>query len=154
MKPVIYGVYAGLATIAFYLIFYALSPKTMLHPVVYLSSFVFYIIAMYIAVWTAEHSEFRLSLREAFTVFIVANGLYAIFYYALTEYYDPKLIDLQYEMMKSGGWTNNGKIKREDLNNTPNKAFFNYSFSLIGGFILSVIVVFVVNRRRQMYYKQ
>jgi hypothetical protein len=92
-------------------------------------------------------------LREAFTVFIVANALYSLFYYVMFKYFDPKLVDLQYELMRSSGWTD-GKIKREDVSITPNGAFFNYAFSLIGGFILSVIVVWVVNRRRQMYHNQ
>ncbi|NUO03450.1 MAG: DUF4199 domain-containing protein [Saprospiraceae bacterium] len=153
MKSVLYGTYAGLATIAYFFIFYSVSPETMLHWGVNLSSFIFYIAAMYLAVWKSGQADFRLALREAFTVFIVANALYSLFYYFMFKYFDPKLVDLQYEMMRSSGWTE-GKIKREDVTITPGGAFFNYSFSLIGGFILSVIVVWVVNRRRQMYHNQ
>lgn len=153
MKPVFYGAGAGLAAILYYLIFYAISPSAMLHWGVNLSSLIFYIVAMYIAVWKAGHTDFRLSLREAFTVFIVANGLFAIFYYFLFKHFDPKLVDLQYEMMNQSGWTQ-GKIKREDVAVTANGAFFNYAFSLIGGFILSLIVVSAANRRRQLYHNQ
>ncbi|MFM9947072.1 MAG: DUF4199 domain-containing protein [Saprospiraceae bacterium] len=155
MKPVYYGIYAGLATIACYLIFYAISPEMMIKWGLWinLSTLAFYIFAMYIAIWNAGHSDFRLSLREGFTVFIVANALYSLFYYVMFKYFDPKLVDLQFEMMQSRGWTK-GVIKREDVMITPGGVFFNYAFSLIGGFILSAIVVWVVNRRRQMYHNQ
>ena len=155
MKPVYYGIYAGLATIACYLIFYAISPELMIQwgQWINVSTLAFYIMAMYIAIWKANHTDFRLSLREGFTVFIVANALYSLFYYVMFKYFDPKLVDLQFEMMQSRGWTK-GVIKREDVMITSGGVFFNYAFSLIGGFILSAIVVWVVNRRRQMYHNQ
>ncbi len=155
MKSVLFGVYAGVATILLYVAFYAVNPELMINWGLWLNlgSLLFYSIAMYLAVWKAGETEFRLSLREAFTVFIIANALYSLFYYYLFKYFDPKLVDLQYEALRNSNF-GDGKIKPEDVVVTANSVFFNYSFSLIGGFLLSVIVVWVVNRRRQMYFNQ
>lgn len=160
-----FGLFAGVATILYLLIFYWINPRLMLSWGVLWSSLLIYLAFMALAVRrlqaiSAEHPPFRLALRAAFLVFVVANAVYYLFYFVLFKYVDPHLLVLQQEMMVettqrfSGllGVENAEEVSRQfeqnDLQITLANSLFSYAWSLLGGFLLALAVAGALNYRR------
>lgn len=151
-----YGIGAGIATIGFYLLFYFIDKRLMFNPGIYWGSLALPLVAMVLACrQQARVQGGRLSWKEgiqiAFVVYVVAMAIYYLFYYVLFAYLDPGLVSVQAEVMQAGmerakailgerqagAWE---ELDPEDLRVTPAKSFFAFSQSLIGGFLLSLLV--------------
>ncbi|MEM9823526.1 MAG: DUF4199 domain-containing protein [Bacteroidota bacterium] len=148
----IYGIFAGIATITYSVIFYLIDPKIMLSGWVYYSSFLFYLIGMFLAVFKAREAEggldFRTALSISFKVFLLANIFYYVFSYVMFNYIDPGLIELQKSMMEAflegrGDEQSQAmleEMKKGDLSYSFSTVFFSFAFSTISGFLLSLLV--------------
>ena len=145
-----FGFLTGLITVAYFTAFYLINPRLMLHPVVWWSSLLFYLAGMYYAIerQQAEGGEllsFRAAITPAFQVFVIANALFFIFYYLLFAVVDPSLVTIQEEMMKArADWLDGADLP--DLTVTLKKTFFDFAYSLIGGFVLAAMVAAFLTR--------
>jgi len=151
-KAIIYGGLAGIGTIIYLMSFYFFDPKVMLSSWVYYSSSIFYLIGMFVTVFTIRKEtgglDFRTALSLAFQCFLVANVVYYLFSYLLFNYIDPTLVDLQKEMMEDylkGLNDEQGKemlkqFKDGDIAYTLSKTLFSFALSTISGFVLSLLV--------------
>ncbi len=163
-KAVRYGLIAGIGVIAYFLLFYFISPRLMFNPWVYWASLGIYLALMWKALQDErEEAEgpllFRDGLRTAFLIFVIANFCYYLFYYILFGLADPGLIELQKTvMLESLGQASNllpaeqqeemrRSLESGGLDITPGRVFFTFVRSLIGGFILSAGMAVVVGRQ-------
>ena len=100
---------------------------------------------MFRAVQQLDSSAFKGSLQVAFLVFVLANALFYLFYYLLFTVFDPGLVDLQREMLANNPMWEGGNTEI-DLTVTLGRVLFSFAYSLIGGFILALIVSAVARR--------
>ncbi|MEM8907484.1 MAG: DUF4199 domain-containing protein [Bacteroidota bacterium] len=155
-----YGLIAGLATIAYFLLFYQIDPKLMLGPLVYRSSLLIYLVLMFLAVFKARKEagggiELKAALRVAFVTYLIANLLFYGFYYLLFNYFDPELVTLQEEMMKAfladldqqDAQELGERLNQDELQLTFSKTFFSFIKDAIPGFILSFIIAGIARNK-------
>ncbi len=162
-KNVKFGIYAGIGIQAYFLLFYFIDKTWMLHPSVYWSSLAISIIFMARAAMNTKLEagtlEWKEGIKSAFTVFITASVLFWVFYYALFQA-DPSLAEAQKEvqlnlMDQFAGLTGlsqdelkQAKESLEEINFsiTLTDVIFQFARGVIGGFILSAFITFVVRR--------
>ena len=97
-KIILYGIIAGMAVVGYVLLFYFMDKTLALGASVRFSSLLAYGLFMYLAVKDTKSSDFKVLLRGAFVVFLIANALYYVFDFVLFNYIDPTLIDIEKEM--------------------------------------------------------
>ena len=90
------GLWAGVGAIAYLLLFYVLHKAWMLHPLAYYSSLLIYLFFMYRTAEAVRVKQggvigWKEALRPAFTVFLLANVLFYLFYWAMHQL-DPDQI--------------------------------------------------------------
>lgn len=158
-----YGLIAGTGTVLYLLAFYGVSPRLMLSSWVMWGSLVIYLACMTLACRrersaTTGGYPFQSALKTAFTVFVIANVIYYVFYYVLFNVIDPGLADLQRELVLENmdryagmlGEENAEELMRryeeEDFRVTLSNTALGFAQSLIGGFILALIVAGVMKR--------
>ena len=146
-----FGLIAGSGTVAYFLLFYLINPRLMLHPAIWWASLLIYIWGM-VKVLQATGAEFGenwsvlVAVRFPFGVFVLANLLFYIFYYLLFAIIDPELVNLQKELLTANE-NFADQLKDQDLSLTLSGTFFNYIYSLIGGFIIALVVSAIVVRQ-------
>lgn len=160
-----YGLYAGAGTIAYLLLFYSIGPKVMLNTWVSWSSLLIYIAAMIKATIeernAAEgHFSFRLAVRPAFGVYVLASVVYFLFNYIMYNYVNADLPEIQREVMveqsqffaerlgKQELADQMENIKADDLRVSVRNSALGFMWSLIGGFVLSMIIGLALKRER------
>lgn len=158
-----YGVIAGAGTVLYLLAFYAASPRLMLSSWVMWGSLIIYLACMAMACRREREAiaglyPFQSALKTAFAVFVVANLIYYAFYYVLFNVIDPGLVDLQRELVlesmdRYGGMLGEEnaeelmrRYREEDFRVTLSNTALSFAQSLIGGFILALIVAGVMKR--------
>lgn len=140
-KPfVTYGLTAGIATIALFLLFYLIAPSLMLHPAAWWGSLLIYLVAMWVAgrkvrLQSAQPLSFRRAMQHVFPVFVIANALFYAFWYVLLRT-DESLIELQFELLKSRGWEG----ERELLYPSMGRSLLMLLQSFVGGGVLSALL--------------
>ncbi len=160
--PVRYGLLAGAVTVVYFLIFYFIDRRTMVSAGVHWGSLGIFIVLMWRAVQqqkaVAEHFPFREALRTGFIVYIFGAVSYYLFYYFLYGLIDPELVAIQREMMLEttrtmGAWMGAGDIEAElrklseaDLTVRPGGLLLSLGRSLIGGFLISLIIAAITRR--------
>ncbi len=138
---------AGVGVVAYFLLFYFVDRPLFFSPWVWWSSLLLYLWAMIrVAQPEEDQPDLRRGLSRAFTVYVIANAIYFLFYYLLLVEVDPAMLDLQRELVINHPMYE-GKPEDLDLDLTPGKIFFNYSYSLIGGFFLALVVAGLLNRK-------
>lgn len=156
-----YGLLAGTASAAYLLIFYFINPKVMLSGWVYWTSWLLFFGFMY---WAgrqkreAEGMQLNLKdgLRTLFSVFIIADIIYYIFYYLLFNVIDPDLhlvakeIRLDsFEQIKAQGIDKYGeesidslikKASEQDYSISLTKLIVPFAYGVIAGFGASLLI--------------
>ena len=157
-----YGILAGVGAVAYFLLFYFINKRLMLSPAVNWGSVAIFILFMVLACRRQgdlqEAFGFKEALRTAFLTYLVADVIYYVFYYVLHGMVDPELAVIQQEMMletteRLGEMLGSdvleediGKLSREDLEIRPGGLLLSLSWSLIGGFIISLIIAIFTKR--------
>lgn len=164
-----YGLMAGSALVIYFMVFYYVEPKLMLGLGVYYSSSIFTIVAMILAGIQVRKSnegqlKYRDALRVVFGVWVIASAFYWFFYWYMFNLH-PDLIDIQREMaleglerMKettsqlSGSKYEMAKrqILEEDMSVGLKEAAQGWVFSIIFGFLLSLLVALFVRREYKL----
>lgn len=150
------GIFAGVGTVAYLLLFYFISPRLMLSSGIIWSTLIIYLVFMYRATVQVrdrvDSFPIQLALRPPFIAYVVASLIYYAFYYLLFNVFDPGLLDIQYELMLEKAQRladlvgaeqfkdQVEQISREDLQVTFRVVAFDAARSIIGGFLLSLIL--------------
>ena len=158
-----YGLIAGVGIVAYFLLFYFISPKTMFSPWVSWSSLIIYLAGMWLgakafAQENPARANFRLLLRESFAIYLVANFVYYLFYYLLLDVIDPNLVNIQTEVGLEALERNadlidpkqlaqlKAALENKELGIQLNDLFLAFGNSAILGFLLSLGLAGLINR--------
>jgi len=159
-----YGAFAGLVTIAYFLLFYAISPRLMLSSWVNWGSLLIYIGFMAMACHQeraelGREYDLKQALRTAFTVYVLASVLYYAFNYLMFNFFDPVLVEIQRELVLENLERMSGVLgednveqmqqqyEKESFELTLSNILLSFAWSLIGGFIISLALAAVMRRR-------
>lgn len=99
------GLYAGVATIGYFLLFYFIRKELMLNAVVFAASTLIFLFFMVLACRQEREQRgedgypFALSLKTAFTTYVVAATLYYTWYHLMFAYLDPQLVEIQKQIL-------------------------------------------------------
>ncbi|MDX1665981.1 MAG: DUF4199 domain-containing protein [Saprospiraceae bacterium] len=154
-----YGLLGGLATVAYYLLFYFIDQRWMLSPWVAWSAMLFYPVAMVLALRQDRSQSdgpyaFKQGLRTGFAVYVIADVIYYAFYFVLFKYVDPGLVDVQQEMFLESlennpnlfGETNVENLRRQfqqsEYKLTVGSVLQSLGLGLIGGFLIAAILAY------------
>ena len=97
-KILLNGIIAGIAVIGYVLLFYYMDKKLALSASVRFSSLLVCALFMYLTIKDVREPDFKVLLRGAFAVFLIANALYYVFDYVLFNVIDKSLMDMEKEM--------------------------------------------------------
>ncbi|MEN0003454.1 MAG: DUF4199 domain-containing protein [Bacteroidota bacterium] len=161
-----YGIIAGIAVIAYFLLFYVIDRPLMLHVGVSWSSLLVYGTFMVLACQQLAKrqpaADLKAYLKPAFTVFVIANAAYYLFYYLLFNAIDPSMVEVQRGLLEAtlerydsslGDAVKkqlSEQIQSDNFGVSFQDAFFGFAWSLIGGFVLALGVAFYFDRRKSV----
>ena len=97
-KILLNGIIAGVAVVGYVLLFYFFDKQWALTPSIRFSSLIVYALFMYLTIKNVREPDFKVLLRGAFSVFLIANAIYYVFDFVLFNYIDKSLIDMEKEM--------------------------------------------------------
>lgn len=97
-KILLNGIIAGIAVVGYVLLFYYMDKKLALSASVRFSSLLVCALFMYLTIKDVREPDFKVLLRGAFAVFLIANALYYVFDYVLFNVIDKSLMDMEKEM--------------------------------------------------------
>lgn len=128
-------------------IFYQVDKALVLNPFVYWSTLLVAVIGMVAAIRkerskNGDSLSRKEALRPAFLVFVVAMLIFNLFIFALFNYLDPGLPDIQKQMMEAAG----RDVSDLDFKMTFGRTMTGYGFTLIGGFFISYLVATLQTR--------
>lgn len=159
-----YGIITGVGVIAYFLLFYFTNNSLFFNPFVNWGSLAVYLIFMIMACRDEKKRidgayPFQNALRTAFGVFAIANVIYYIYNYFLFKL-DPALLITQKEVViQNMRWAAEifkfelpeqeiQRLRSEVRPVTITNTLFVLAQSLIGGFLLSLIVSVIISNRR------
>lgn len=163
-KTLVYGLIAGSATIGYFLLFYFIQPRLFFNLSVQWASLLIFIGFMVLAVRSGrrlageEQYPWQLGLRAAFTVYVLAAVMYHLFYFLLYNYGAPELASIQEEVLMENlarykdvvGERNAENLQRDirqtGIALTPGTALMALARSIIGGFVLSLIIGYLMRK--------
>lgn len=159
-----YGLIAGGVTVAIYLLFYVIDKELIFNSFLNWAS-----VGLYLAVaWKAVDDErqaigakieFQQALKVGFTVFVVANLVYYLYYYLLHGLVDPELEEVQRSVMRSTLEARRSMISEEQYEAFKDSldgdslkvgwqnTLLTYARSLIGYFIIALGIAGLASRR-------
>ena len=137
-----WGIMAGGIVVTLFAGIYFLDRPTVLSRGLWLGSGLIYILAMWQAQKTITGTELKAYIQPGFLVFVVANGLFYLYYHFLFAVFDPELVELQAELLRESG-----QDPKQAPLPTLGSTFFAYAQSLIFGFVIAAAIGFVLSRR-------
>jgi Protein of unknown function (DUF4199) len=142
-----YGIITGIAIVLYLFVFHQISRELMLNPLVYWSPILVIVVAMTMVVRKEREAgngkiAQREALKHAFLTYVIAYLLFSLFIFALFNFIDPGLVELQKKAMLDAG----RKIDGLDFTMTFGKILFQYAYMLIPGFFLSYMVASFMKR--------
>ncbi|MBI1224818.1 MAG: DUF4199 family protein [Bacteroidetes bacterium] len=136
-----YGIITGTAIVLYLFVFHLIDRELVLNPLVYWSPILVSVVAMRMVVKREREENGgkiaqREALKHAFLTYVVAYLIFSVFIFALFNFIDPSLVELQKKAMLDAG----RKIEGLDFTMTIGKVLFQYAYMLIPGFFLSYMV--------------
>jgi len=159
-----YGVFCGALIVVLMYIFSQTNPEALF----YYGKYVFwgmYLVAMFLATFEARQQEggfigFRTALRPAFLTFVIASSQYFVFYYALVNFVDTSIIEIEQEIALAAIESTRGivgdqqaddmleQIREQDYSFHLSDMLWAYVRNLIfPGFVFSLFVAFLVRKQ-------
>lgn len=151
---VIFGLVAGLGTIAYLLLCYWVDPELWVQPVIRVLTWLPFLVCMILPLILLRRDgslTFKEALREAFIVYLIANGCFYVFDYVMLTYVDPSLVELiqsDFQRLVEEGWVEMTDEELESIDHSPKISTYLLTFaqSLIVGFgIAAVMALFFKN---------
>ncbi len=136
-----YGIIAGIATVLYLLVFHQMDRALLLNPLVYWSPILVAVVTMTMVVKKVRNDndgkiEKKEALKQSFLTYVLVYLFFSLFIFALFNFIDPELVELQKQAMLDAG----RKIEGLDFTMTFGKILFQYAYMLIPGFFLSYMV--------------
>jgi Protein of unknown function (DUF4199) len=97
-KILLNGIIAGIAVVGYVLLFYFMDRKLAFSAAVRFSSLLICAFFMYLTIKDVQTPDFKVLLRGAFAVFLIANAAYYVYDYVLFNIMDKTLMDMEKEM--------------------------------------------------------
>jgi hypothetical protein len=163
-RGVKYGIIAGGITVGIYLLFFLINKE-----LVFNSFLNWATVGLYLAIaWKAIDDErqaisgkleFQQALKVGFTVFVVANLVYYLYYYLLHGVFDPGLEEVQRAVMSEILEARKGMLSEEQYNAFQESlegdglkvglqnTLLTYARSLIGYFLISLGLAALASRK-------
>lgn len=157
-----YGLIAGVVTVGYYLLLYFSNREGFFNLYTWWAGLVPMLAFMILGTYQLRkvQSDLNLStaLQTSFMIFVLASLFFYVFYYVLLKYLDPDMLRIQQETALenlerfSRGRGDDMEAYEEyyqesGLNISLGTVIFRYLQSLIGGFILSLGIAFVLKRK-------
>lgn len=158
-----YGLYTAVGVSAYLLLFWLLNKEWLFNTWLAWAVVLVYVTGMYLGNTKARQTEgslpFILALRNALGIFtIAAVAYYAVFYTLFVV--DPNLLTIQHEVVLEQFEALKPMLTEEQIEQqsqqldikylkpTPGKMLLNLAYTLMGGFLLSLIISFATRRER------
>lgn len=157
-----FGLIAGGLTVLYLVIFYFIGKRLMLSNGVAWGVVVIYITFMVMACRRdrelSDDYGFRRALRSAFVVYVIANAFYWLTQFLLFNVFDPSLAGIQEQLdVERAQWMaqympeDKGRemiqqVREQEFTLTVSNTLLSYSWGLIGGFFVSVVVGMVYKK--------
>ncbi len=156
-KILLNGIIAGIAVVGYVLLFYYMDKASALGASVRFSSLLIYVLFMYLAIKNVDSTDFKVLLRGAFGVFLIANACYYVYDFVLFNYIDPSLIDIEKDMAIELYRPNTPINELYDMEQgIRNAVAHNFSSNLLQfarwsiiGFGLALLVSYLVKRNNK-----
>lgn len=159
-KPANLGLFSGLVTCIYFLIFYVIDKQLFFNPLVFWGSFLILFASFGAVIFHHQTLPFSfiIALRNFFYLFFLNSAFYNVLYFVMTNYIDVQLIDIQYNVIKNGlessallsgtEQQNAWKISKDELSNNlkPGTIFFSFIQGLPAGFILSMLSAYLFKK--------
>jgi hypothetical protein len=154
-KILLNGIIAGIAVVGYVLLFYYMDRQSALSTSVRLSALLIAAFFMFLTIKDVKDPDFKVLLRGAFAVFLMANAAYYVYDFVLFNYIDPSLVDIEKEMaIEAYRPTTDIKDLFDMEQNIRNAKAHNFSSNAlqfarwaIPGFGLSLLVSYLVKRK-------
>jgi hypothetical protein len=142
-----YGIITGIGTALYLYVFYSIDKGNAINPFVNLGSLLVVVIGMVMAcVRQRSDNDGKLSRKEAlktsFTVAIFSGLFFYGFMYLLFKYIDPSLN----ELLQQQAATAEPSLQNRPYELSLANVVMGYAFSLIYGFLLSLMVAYFLKR--------
>lgn len=142
-----YGIITGTAIVLYLFVFHLINRELLMNPLVYWSPILVSVVAMRMVVKRERDANNgkitqREALKHAFLTYVIAYLFFSIFIFALFNFIDPGLIELQKKAMLDAG----RKIEGLDFTMSFGKVLFQYAYMLIPGFFLSYMVASIMKK--------
>jgi Protein of unknown function (DUF4199) len=156
-KILLNGIIAGIAVVGYGLLFYYVDRTSTFSPSIRFSSLLIYALFMFLAIKDVKAPDFKVLLRGAFGVFLIANAFYYVYDFVLFNYIDPSLIDIEKDMAIELYRPNTPINELYDMEQgIRNAVAHNFSSNLLQfarwsiiGFGLSLLVSYFVKRNNK-----
>ncbi|HKK74106.1 MAG TPA: DUF4199 domain-containing protein [Saprospiraceae bacterium] len=159
----IYGIIAGVATIGYYLLLYFSNKQGFFNLYAWWAGLIPMLIFMVLGTLRLRKGQggklgLSSGLQTSFLIFVVSSLLFYIFYFVLLKYIDPEMLKIQQETalktLERFGQERGDDLEpyeefylEEGLEISLMTVIFRYVQSLIGGFILSLGIAFVLKNK-------
>ena len=156
-KILLNGIIAGIAVVGYVLLFYFMDKRLALSASVRFSSLLICAFFMYLTIRDLKEPDFKILLRGAFAVFLIANALYYVFDYVLFNIVDISLMDMEkemaIEMYRPNTPINQIYDMEQDIRNAQGHNFSSNAMQFarwsILGFGVSLLVSYLVKRNNK-----
>lgn len=158
-----YGIIAGVATVGYYLLLYFSNKQGFFNLYAWWAGLLPMLLFMILGTLRLREKQagvLRLStgLQTAFLIFVLSSLLFYIFYFVLLKYIDPEMLRIQQETaLQTLERFSRGRgddlepyedfYREQGLEISLTTVIFRYVQSLIGGFILSLGLAFVLKNK-------
>ncbi|MFZ4543807.1 MAG: DUF4199 domain-containing protein [Saprospiraceae bacterium] len=163
-----WGILAGIGTIALLMCFYSFNKALIFNTWVYFGSLLVTVFIM----WQVGNKlllntdiNFSNLLKQLFLIFVLSELIYYVWYYTMVNYIDTTLLDFQkqqmliaYEALKAKAtdiqevqqWSNMiHELETKGLAEVNlSSVLLQMGRGIIGGFVLSYLLTFILQRRR------
>lgn len=158
-----YGLIAGVVTVGYYLLLYLGNRPTFFNLYAWWAGLLPMLAFMILGTFQQRKTQvggmtLSSGLQTAFLIFVLSSFLFYVFYYVLLKYIDPDMLRIQQETALANlERFNQGRgddmepyeeyYRESGLQISLGTVIFRYVQSLIGGFILSLGIAFVLKNK-------
>ena len=152
-KTIINGIIAGAIAIFMFVVAYLIDRELIFNPILYWASMFPFIVMMWLSIRDAVTigDEHKSLLRAGFVCFLIANAVYFIYYFVMMKYVAHDLHVLKIEEMNKAMMELDrlpgAATEPLNTNITLWGVLLSYFQGAIGGFVLSLLLVFMNKKK-------
>ena len=151
----LWGGIAGIGTVAYLFVLYAIEPTLYIQPVILYSTWLIFILCMAIPLILRQSQnelDFKEALRMAFETYIIANAIYYTFDFAMLSYWAPELVSMledEFRAAAESGILESMQKEAKNIDFSPSISHYLLTFaqSLIVGFLVSAVLALIFKNK-------